>query len=229
VIQASHGLAGRWFPPSLSDMLAVPPLASIPALAAALQEWAACCQALLSGRLILVVRKGGIHECQGGGFTLAHARFALLPTHAHQRAERLQGEIAALGSDALGSPPAGSLAVAGWAQAAGVWKVGDLSRIIALVGELAFTRAELEARFRYRDQPWLHVVALRVHRLAVVQCIPDLPRYAGCVSWIDLAQGIDPSASQAVLDERSFSARLDQVGRILGSAPSPALAEPARP
>jgi hypothetical protein len=103
-----------------------------------------------------------------------------------------------------------------------VWKAGDLPRIIALGAELAFTAAELEARFRYRAQPWLYVVALRVHRLAEVQCIPDLPRYAGCVSWIDLEQGIDPSASHPVLDDHAFAARLDGVSRILGCAPASA-------
>jgi len=201
--------------------LATRTLSSTPALAAALQEWAACCQALLSGRLILVVRKGGIHERRGGGFRLAHARFALLPTHAHQRAERLRSEIAAPGVDAPGPPPPGTLAVAGWAEAAGVWKAGDLARVIELGGELAFTAAELEARFRYRGEPWLYVVALRVHRLAAVQLIPDLPRYAGCVSWIELAQGIDPTGSSAVLSDQAFAARLDAVGRILGGAPAP--------
>src|SRR5579862_1393006 len=97
----------------------IPPTPA-PALAVALQEWAACCQALLSGRLILVVRKGGIHERQGGGFSIAHQRFALLPTHAHQRAGRLRPELAALGTGAPEPTPPGTLAVAGWAQLAGV-------------------------------------------------------------------------------------------------------------
>jgi len=193
-----------------------------------LQEWSACCQALLSGRLILVVRKGGIHERQGQGFTLAHPRFVLLPTHAHQRADRLRPEFAALVREEIAPARSGTLAVAGWAEAAAVWKAGDLSRIFALGDELAFTRVELETRFHYRDQPWLYLVALRVHRLAEVQVIPDLPRYAGCVSWIGLEQGIDPSAAQPVLDERSFAARLAGVSRILGSAPSPAAHQRAR-
>jgi hypothetical protein len=209
-------------------MLADPPIAAAPALTAALQEWAACCQALLSGRLMLLVRKGGIHERQGGGFSLAHPRFALLPTHVHQRADRLRPGIADHGGATCPPAPSGTLAVAGWAEAAGVWKAGDLVRILALGDELAFSGPELEARFRYRDQPWLYLVALRVHRLAAVQCIPDLPRYAGCVSWIDLEHGIDPSASHAVLDERAFSARLEGVSRILGCAPSSAPAGQGR-
>ncbi len=211
-------------------MLAAPVIASPPVLTAALQEWAACCQALLGGQLILVVRKGGIHERPGGGFALAHQRFALLPTHAHQRAGRLrQGIAATAAAGGQGQMPSGTLAVAGWAEVAGVWQVGELPRITALGDELAFTPAELEARFRYRGEPWLYLVALRVHRLAAVQCIPDLPRYAGCVSWIELSPGIDTTASQPVLGDHAFAARLEEVGRILGAAPSPAAPAGARP
>ncbi len=204
-------------------MLAAPaPLSpSRPLLAPALQEWVACCLALLSGRLLLVVRKGGIHERQGGGFALAHQRFALLPTREHQRSARLRPEFAALDP---GLPPRpGTLEVAGWAEAAGVWQVRELPQLLALGNELAHTDEELAARFRYRGEPWLFVVALRVHRLAAVQCVPDLPRYAGCVSWVDLEPGIDPAGGRPVLASEDFAARLAGIARILGgpNAPGP--------
>ena len=53
-----------------------------------LQEWAVCCRALGEGRLILTVRKGGIHERGGGLFALEQQRFALMPTYLHQDATR---------------------------------------------------------------------------------------------------------------------------------------------
>jgi hypothetical protein len=185
------------------------------ALAIGLQEWAVACRALGEGRLVLAVRKGGIHERGGGLFQLEHQRFALLPTYLHQDAGRLAPARApAFAADAL-DPEPGNLRVACWAEAARIWKATDLARVQALGGELLWSAAELATRFRYRDQPWLFVVALRVHRLPAVQAIPDHPSYAGCRSWIPLRQPIATAGSTPVVDEASFAARLAAIGATL--------------
>src|SRR5688500_9610008 len=100
-------------------------------LAVGLQEWAVCCQALWSGRLVLAVRKGGIHERHGGLFTPEHERFALLPTTLHQDASRLRGPFAA-GIAAGNDAPPGVIRVTLWAEVAQVWKATDLARVQAL-------------------------------------------------------------------------------------------------
>lgn len=182
-------------------------------IAIGLQEWAACCRALADGRLALAVRKGGIHERQGGLFAPEHDRFALLPTRLHQDAGRLRAPFAA---DADGDePPRGTIPVAAWAEVAWVWRAGDLARVQALGEELAWTDQELEARFRYRDQPFLFVLALRTWRLPSVQAIPDLPAYAGCRSWIRLRDPVDTAGSTPALPDDVFAARLARVARIL--------------
>jgi hypothetical protein len=187
------------------------------ALAVGLQEWAVACRALGDGRLVLAVRKGGIHERGGGLFRLEHERFALLPTYLHQDAGRLApAQAGAFAADAV-DPAPGTLRVAWWAEAARIWKSGDLARVQALGGELLWSAAELAARFRYRDQPWLYVVALRVHRLPAVQAIPDHPSYAGCRSWIPLRDPIPTVGSTPVVDEASFASRLTAIAAILGA------------
>ncbi len=187
-------------------------------LAIGLQEWAVACRALGEGRLTLVVRKGGIHERQGGLFALEHERFALLPTHLHQDAARL---LPAYGGDYLAGvaadAQAGRHAVGLWAEAARIWKVTDQGRLAALGDELMWTQAELASRFRYRDQPWLYVVALRIQRLPAPIIIPDHPSYAGCRSWIPLRDQIPLAGSVPVLDDASFSARLASITSILGA------------
>ena len=45
-----------------------------PSLSFALKEWAAVCQALSTGRQIVLLRKGGIHEA-AGEFELDHRQF----------------------------------------------------------------------------------------------------------------------------------------------------------
>jgi hypothetical protein len=188
-------------------------------LAVGLKEWSWCCQALMSGHLILCVRKGGIHERQGGLFTLDHRRFLLFPSHLHQSVDRLQPAMKRYCTPPSAPPEAGFMTLDAWAEATRVWKVTDLDRVLALGDELAWSPAELTARFSYRDQPWLYVFALRIHRLAVAQRIADVPRYAGCVSWVRLDDQVALRGSQEVLDAATFDARLERIAGVLDSAP----------
>jgi hypothetical protein len=114
-------------------------------------------------------------------------------------------------------PHPGSIALDLWAQAVRIWKVDDLARVQALGGELMWNAGELATRFHYRDQPWLYVVALRIHRLPATVVIPDLPAYAGCRSWIPLASAIPAAGSLAVLDDQAFATRLAGITAILGA------------
>ncbi len=181
-----------------------------------LQEWAVCCTALDQGRITLVVRKGGIHERGGGLFALEHQRFALLPTFLHQDAMRVLpvygGEyFSANASD----PQPGSITIRLWAEAQQIWQVNTLERVQALGDELLWSADELARRFAYRDQPWLYVVALRIHRLPTPLVIPDHPSYAGCRSWIPLQAGVVISGSCPVLDEATYASRLNGIDRML--------------
>jgi hypothetical protein len=180
-----------------------------------LQEWAVCCNSLLRGDIILMVRKGGIHERHGGLFTLEHRRFALLPTFLHQEEHRLstafQGRPFA---DAAGNPDPDRIHVSGFAEAEHIWKATDLAKIQALGGELLWSADELASRFHYRSQPWLYVIALRVHRLASPQTIADHPSYAGCRSWIPLKEAVDCTGSP-VLPAARFEERVQRIDSIL--------------
>lgn len=185
---------------------------SAPTLVIGLQEWAACCHALGEGRLLLAVRKGGIHERQGGLFAPEHDRFALLPTRLHQDPSRLRPDFAPAASE---PSPEGVIRVTAWAEVARVWKATDLARIQALGSELAWTAAELETRFRYRDQPFLFVLALRVWRLSAPFDLVDEPSYAGCRSWIPLTQGVATAGSLPAISDTAFATRLAGVACTL--------------
>ena len=188
-----------------------------PTLAHGLQEWAVVCRALAEGRITLTVRKGGIHERGGGLFTLEQQRFALLPTHLHQDPGRVLPAFAGDYFAAVATDPApGTIAIPCWAEAVRIWKVGVLATVQALGEELLWNGDELARRFAYRDQPWLYVVALRIHRLAQPQAIPDHPGYAGCRSWIPLREPLPIDGSTPVLADAAHAARLAAVGRILG-------------
>ena len=185
-------------------------------LSIGLQEWAVTCTALSAGATLVMVRKGGIHERQGGLFSPEHERFALLPTRLHQDASRLRPDVAEAYADQLAPDPApGAITVSGWAETIRAWKVTDRTRLTAIADELIWTDAEIDARFRYRDQPWLFVLALRVHRLGRVQTIPDRPAYAGCRSWIPLQDTVDLEQSQRVLSDAQCAERLAALEQAL--------------
>jgi hypothetical protein len=172
-------------------------------IAVALQEWAAICDRLAAGRQILTVRKGGIHERGGGLFALEHDRFALLPTYLHQDASRVHAD-----TPVPTDPSPGMHRIILWAEAVRIWKVTERRRLDAVADDLPWTAAELDARFAYKGQPFLFVVALRIHRLPAVLEIPDHPSYAGCRSWIPLRSPVDIAGSLPVLDDATFARRL---------------------
>jgi len=184
-------------------------------LRVALQEWAVCCAALAAGRGIALVRKGGVHERHGGLFAPEHERFVLLPTWLHQDASRLATALAGDLAASATPPPAGSIPVTVWAEVARTWRVTDAERLDRLGEEGLWSAAELRRRFAYRDQPWLHVLVLRVHRLAAPRVIADHPSYAGCRSWIPLVESVDTTASLPVLADAVFAARLAALATVL--------------
>lgn len=187
---------------------------SAPTLSIGLQEWQVCCDALVAGRLILAVRKGGIHERQGGLFTPEHHRFALLPTWLHQDAHRLRPPF----TDTIRPPPpAGTIPVPGWCSVERVWRVAHLPAVQALGAELAWTDAELATRFAYRDQPFLFVLALRAWRFASPLMIADEPAYAGCRSWIALRSEVPLLPATPAVSDTDFARRLSTIAETLAA------------
>jgi hypothetical protein len=188
-----------------------------PGLRIGLQEWAVCVRALREGRSCVIVRKGGIHEPQGGTFKPEHERFALLPSYLHQRAERLLPAYAADVPQTAVNPVPGKIPVTAWADVARVWKATELARVQALGDELIWTADEIATRFAYRAQPFLYVLALRVQRLPGSIDIPDRASYGGCRSWIALDDSVPTDGSQPVLDDAAWARRLGALTRALGS------------
>lgn len=198
-------------------------------LAIALQEWAVCCTALGDGRVVLAVRKGGIHEQGGGFFTPEHNRFVLMPTYLHQEPMRLQQTFVADHAAVKVDPAPGSHRLSLWAEVATVWKVTDLTLVQSLGPELLWSADDLATRFAYRDEPFLYVLALRVMRLPTPITIADVPAYAGCRSWIPLQQPIDLTGSKPVVSTGRFEIRLDRINAVLspGRAVSRTLSRPS--
>lgn len=148
----------------------------------ALKEWDAQVQALLRGEVALVLRKGGIREIRKG-FEVTHERFLLYPTYLHQNAAELRAEFQ---SNLHPDPQPGTVHFPALAEVAGVWKVEDLGRALALEPLQALSAQAITSRFRYKDKPWLHAVLLRVKPLSAPFERVETREMLGCVSWVPL-------------------------------------------
>ena len=180
----------------------------------ALKEWAVICHMLASGRQIALVRKGGIRE-PARGFDVEHPEFFLFPTYFHERPEDLaEPARATLPEIARGAPPSGEIRLTLYATVAHVADVHALDSLRALDGQHALAWPAVESRFQYR-RPGLHVIGLRVYRLAKPVVVPNLPRYDGCRSWVPLERVLPVIGAEPVLDDAAFNHRLDALRQAL--------------
>lgn len=184
----------------------------------ALKEWAVLCDAMARGDIVALVRKGGIRE-QRAGFAVRHERFVLYPTYFHAR----EGELAprfreTLAASAATQPPSGIVRLSLVADVAAVWQVHDLEALRSIDGEHGLAWPAVESRFNYRGVPGVQVVAVRVSRLTAVADVPEIGRYAGCVSWVALDDDVDVTGATPILSDTSFDTRLARLHSALGEA-----------
>lgn len=181
------------------------PAAILSPMTVALKEWDAQVQALMRGEVALILRKGGIREIRRG-FDVSHEAFWLYPTYLHQNDAELRAPFAArLRPD----PQPGSVVLPAWARVAGVWRIEQLERALALEPLQALSAQAITSRFQYRDKPWLHALLLRVYPQAQAPRLPETRAMLGCVSWVPLEEGLpEPDTGGAPATDEARLAEL---------------------
>ncbi len=169
----------------------------------ALKEWAVVIEALARGRQRLLLRKGGIAEGRGG-FAVKHGEFLLYPTWEHQHLVLIRDEFRGLFEQAR---PRSS----GVVRFQYLARVTDVLRAPALPEAMRPLEADhiwapryLEKRYEYRPERPLFVMIVRLYRLAAEGEIPEIRRYAGCRSWVEIEQEIDTAHSLPVEPDATF-------------------------
>jgi hypothetical protein len=181
----------------------------------ALKEWAVLVDAMARGDLIAMIRKGGIREHRAG-FDVRHDRFLLYPTFFHEKLDELAERFHPTLDAAHGNRPAeGLIQLRHVAVVAAVWPVRELERLRGISSEHGLTWGAVESRFRYRDDPRVHVVAVRIARLPAAVTLPEARRYMGCVSWVKLDEDVDVSGAEPVVEDKPFASRLRALGSLL--------------
>lgn len=170
----------------------------------ALKEWSTVVAALGSGEQIILIRKGGIADAS---FGIDAERFYLYPTYFHQ------GE----------SEARSAVTITHWCEVVRTWTVRDFSLVERLGSEVVMPHETLAARYRFRRDQALYVVAVRTWELATAAPVRFEESYGGCKSWISVEEEIDIRGSRAVLSDEDLASRVARVGSILAPAASLAL------
>jgi hypothetical protein len=80
----------------------------------------------------------------------------------------------------------------------------DREQIGALEELHCWTPDTVAKRFAYKTSG-LHLLLLRVYQLPQTYMLPMLKRYAGCRSWVELAEALSTAGAVPVVDEDSFT------------------------
>ena len=186
----------------------------------ALKEWAVLCDALASGEIVAMVRKGGIRE-QRAGFAVRHERFLLYPTYFHEKSSELQPRFAErVGAVGSSRPPEGIIRIEHVADVVAVWLVRELDRLRAIEGAHGMAWPAVQSRFEYRGNPEVRVVAVRVSHLRSRHEVVETRRYQGCVSWVELDAPIDVSGAEPTLTSAALAERIAPIAAALGAPDS---------
>ena len=179
----------------------------------ALKEWASVERALASGRVSVLVRKGGISE-KRGGFDVEHRAFWIFPTAFHQNAQELAPEF----RDLLGGAEPASrdeVRLRVFAEVAEAFRVESLEVMARLAGLHPMAAETVRSRFEYKGRPYLHVILVRSYVLPEPIVIPNTIGYEGCVSWVALDEEIPTAGVVPAMGDAEFETlRGELLGRI---------------
>jgi len=179
----------------------------------ALKEWAVVCEMLLTGKQIVLLRKGGILEQKiGKEFQIEHEAFFLYPNTEHQSKEQLKPEF----HDRMSSygPPAkesGKLTIAGYGRVVDIVKTSDPSKLRALEPVTVWTQALFDMRINYKPEKPNYVVTVRAYKLPQPIAIPYHADYAGCHSWVPMKAELSFAGAVPVLDDAEFERRRQEI------------------
>jgi hypothetical protein len=178
----------------------------------ALKEWHSACRALESGRQILLLRKGGIHE-SSDGFELEHGQFLLFPTYVHQNLNMLKQD-AHEGFESHATEPQ-RITLTGAAEVTDILRLKYREQMNALESEHIWTSPLIDMRFNYKPQNPLYLLLVRAFRLHEPIEIENTPDYAGCKSWVPLVRDISTNRATPAIEDAAYEKRRRRIVDIL--------------
>lgn len=184
----------------------------------ALKEWASVCSAVGTGDQIILLRKGGIHE---RNFGVQAPEFLLFPTYLHQKERQFKPQfVQHLDATRDRSEDDPTVEISLWCRVAAAFEVTELQKLLALERFVIFSDDTIRERYSFRPDQAVRVIAVRAMRLPAAVAVDNKKSYAGCRSWIKIAEQIDLSGSTPVLADDEFALRLEEIESVVAAAGS---------
>jgi hypothetical protein len=180
----------------------------------ALKEWAVAIDTLESGKTIMLLRKGGIHEREGR-FQVAHEEVLLYPTYEHQQPFLLKPEYANLVVPMTSGWHPETTRIASWAAITNIFPVTEEPIVSALLPFHIWNEHFISDRLKWKPRQPLYVLLLRAYKLPNVREIPYFPEYGGCKSWIDLAEVISLQRAEPVLSDKEYDHLVAEISSVV--------------
>ena len=184
----------------------------------ALKEWNVAVNALETGKTIVLLRKGGIRE-QAGHFNVADKQVLLYPTFEHQQPDLLKPDFASQVQTVESGWHPETIRIGSWAEITDVFLVAWEPAIAALFPYHIWNKKFVGDRLKWKQNQPIYILLLRAYRLAETSEIPYISEYGGCRSWIDLAAPISLEGSEAVLSDREYIARSNEIRNLMANPP----------
>lgn len=182
----------------------------------ALKEWNVAVNALEKGQTIVLLRKGGIRE-QAGQFNVTDKQVLLYPTFEHQQPDLLKPEFAHQVNAVESGWHPEVIRIGSWAEITDVFLVAWEPAITALFPYHIWNENFVSDRLKWKQTQPIYILLLRAYRLAEIREISYIPEYGGCRSWIDLADAISLEGSQAVLSDREYIERSNEIRNLIAN------------
>lgn len=180
----------------------------------ALKEWAVAVDALLNGKAIALLRKGGIKE-EGGVFKVAYNQVLLYPTYEHQKPELLKPEYADLVTPVASGWHPETIKISAWAEITDIFQVSAAHKVAALQPYHVWNEQFVSDRLKWKPRQPLYILLLRTYKLPEVQIIPYSQEYGGCKSWIDLLPSTSIENLVPALRDAEYKEQVDTIRSIV--------------
>lgn len=180
-----------------------------------LKEWSIAVDALVQGRTVLLLRKGGIREV-AGRFEVPYQTVWLYPTYEHQKKHLLKPQWAEQVTAVAPGWHPDQVIIKAWAEIAHVWTVRSANAVNALLPFHIWNQQFVSERFRWKPSQPLHLLILRTYRLETPISIDWQTSYGGCRSWLTLEKSLETAKSHSVLEQQAFDQRAQQILQQIG-------------
>ncbi len=187
-------------------------------MATAFKEWQVVCDALASGRQVILLRKGGIHEGREG-FSFAHDSFFLFPTRFHAQLDQVrEGDF----QPEKEWEPGDLIEIQHYVEVLFAVTLENWEQVAGLLPHHIYTEQTIKERFDWSGKGMaagsIHLALVKVSQLETPWRLEYEKRFGGCRSWVELPEPPERLLSTAnpVLEKVDFDKISHQIAILAG-------------